>query len=107
MRRARCRVGVRRPRACTPQIPAVAVHGDRAETLAVVGGHSERRLAQPRRLFEHRVEHRREIAGRGIDDPQYLGGGGLLVERFLEFGGAVVDLLFQFGVGFCRSPAIG
>ena len=56
--------------------------------------------AQPHRLFEHRVEHRREVAGRGIDDLQYLGGRGLLVARFFEFGAAGVELPPQFGIGF-------
>src|SRR5438309_11883875 len=42
---------------------------------------AERGLAEPHCLFEHRVEHRREVAGGGIDDPQNLGGCGLLVER--------------------------
>src|SRR6266567_4723860 len=32
------------------------------------------------RLLEYRVEHRREIAGRGIDDLQYFGSGGLLLQ---------------------------
>ena len=72
----------------------------RAETFAIVGTRTpEAGLAQPHRLFQHRVEHRGEIAGRGIDDPQHLGGRGLLVERLRQFGGAVVDLLFEFGVG--------
>ena len=30
-------------------------------------------FAQPLCLFQDRVEHRRQIAGRGIDDLQYLG----------------------------------
>jgi hypothetical protein len=39
------------------------------QTLAVVGGHiPERRLAQPQGPFEHRIEHRRKVSGRGIDD---------------------------------------
>ena len=33
------------------------------------------------RLFQHRVEHRREVAGRGIDDLQHFGGRGLLLQR--------------------------
>ncbi len=37
-------------------------------------------VAQPYCLFEHRVEHRREVAGRGIDDLQHLGGRGLLLQ---------------------------
>ena len=31
-------------------------------------------LAQAHRLFEHCVKHRREVAGRAVDDLQYLGG---------------------------------
>ena len=54
------------------------------EVLAVVGPKTaERRLAKPHRLFEHRVEHRREVAGRGIDDLQNLGGRGLLLQRLV------------------------
>ena len=45
---------------------------------------TEGRLAQPHRLFEHRVEDRREIAGRGVDDLQDLGGRGLLLQRLAE-----------------------
>jgi hypothetical protein len=43
-------------------------------------------LAQTHRPFEHRVEHRGEISGRGIDDLQYLGGGGLLLQCFARLG---------------------
>jgi hypothetical protein len=39
-------------------------------------------LAQPRRLFEHRFEHRGEVAGRSIDDLQHLGSRGLLLQGF-------------------------
>jgi hypothetical protein len=49
--------------------------------VAVIGEEvSIGRLAQPHRLFDDRVEHRRKVAGRGIDDLQYLGGGGLLFQ---------------------------
>ena len=37
-------------------------------------------LAQPHCPFEHCIEHRREIAGRGVDDLQHLGGRGLLLQ---------------------------
>src|SRR5207248_11471866 len=37
-------------------------------------------------LFQHRVENRREIAGRGIDDLQYLGRRSLLVQRLARLG---------------------
>ena len=46
--------------------------------------YAERRLAQPQRFFEHRIENGREIAGRGIDDLQDLGGCGLAGERLVE-----------------------
>ena len=42
--------------------------------------------AQPHRLFQHRIEHRRQIAGRGVDDLQHLGGRGLLFQRLALFG---------------------
>ena len=45
-----------------------------------------RRLAKPYRPVEHRVEHRGEVAGRGIDDLQYLGGRGLLLQRLARLG---------------------
>src|SRR6516164_10750765 len=55
--------------------------------LAVIGEHdAERGLAQPHRLFQHCVEHRREITGRRIDDLQYLGGRSLLFERLARLG---------------------
>ena len=38
------------------------------------------------RLFQHRIEHRREIAGRGIDNLQHLGGRGLLLQRLPLLG---------------------
>src|SRR5215469_416940 len=51
------------------------------ETLAVIRPEiADARPAQAGRLFEHRVEHRCEVAGRGIDHLQYLGGRGLLLQ---------------------------
>ena len=43
-------------------------------------------LAQPRRSLDHCLEHRREIAGRGIDDAQHLGRRGLLLQRLARLG---------------------
>ncbi len=42
---------------------------------------AEVRFAKLHRLFEHGFEHRRERAGRRIDDLQHLGGGCLLLQR--------------------------
>ncbi len=39
-----------------------------------------------RRLIQHRVEHRREVAGRAVDDLQYLGGRGLLLQGLARLG---------------------
>ena len=41
---------------------------------------------KPHRLFQHRVEHRRQIAGRGVDHLQHLGGRGLLFQRLALLG---------------------
>ena len=57
------------------------------ELLSIGDTHyAECRIAEPHRLVEHRIEHRREIAGRGIDDLEDLGGRGLLVERLARLG---------------------
>ena len=97
------RLRVEQARAAIRRSCRHAVQRDRAETLAVIGQHdAERGLAQPRCLFEHRVEHRREVAGRGVDDPQHLGGRGLLLQRLGQFGGALLDALLQLGVGFLQ-----
>ena len=49
------------------------------------------------RLLEDRVEYRREVAGRGIDDLQHLGGRGLLLERLVTLGSAFGKLTMQIG----------
>src|SRR5262249_39781852 len=41
---------------------------------------------EPDRLFEHCIEHRCEIAGRGVDDLQYPSGGGLLLQSLAGLG---------------------
>src|SRR5262249_16911126 len=41
--------------------------------------------AKPVGLLQYRVEHRREVSRRVIDDLQYLGGGGLLGEGLVAF----------------------
>ena len=38
------------------------------------------------RFFQYRVEHRREVARRGIDDAEDLGGRGLLRQRLARLG---------------------
>ena len=54
---------------------------NRTHLLAVeTPQHPECRPAQPHRLFEHRVEHRHQVAGRRIDDLQYLCCRGLLFQ---------------------------
>ena len=47
---------------------------------------AERGIAKRNCLFQHRVEHRREVAGRRIDDLQDLGGRGLLLQRLARLG---------------------
>ena len=55
----------------------------RSKNLAIEAKQgSERGFTEAHRLFQHRVEDRREVAGRGFDYLQYLGGRGLLVTRF-------------------------
>jgi hypothetical protein len=48
--------------------------------------HADRRAAQMHRLFQHRIEHRREVARRRIDNLQDLRGRGLLFQRLARLG---------------------
>ena len=49
--------------------------------------------AQRMGLLQNGVEHRREIAGRRVDDLQHLGGRGLLLQGVPQLGFSA----FQFG----------
>src|SRR5260370_700397 len=67
--------------------PRVTAYGTKMKGLTIPGSENAKgSLAQPRCLLQHCVEHRREVAGRGVDDPQHLGGRGLLLERFARLG---------------------
>jgi hypothetical protein len=56
-------------------------------------------------FFQHRIEHRREIAGRGIDDLEDLGRRGLPSLGFVALGGALIEAPLQFGICARRSLA--
>ncbi len=67
--------------------PRQPVHRDRAEPPAVVKLQAPvGDPAQPVRLLQDRVEHRREVAWRRIDYLQYLRGRRLPLERLALFG---------------------
>ena len=48
--------------------------------------------AELMRFFQYRVEHRREITGRGIDDPEHLGRRRLLLLRLVTLSFAFSKL---------------
>src|SRR5262249_8323812 len=56
--------------------------------MLTIDGHQRAlgRAAEAVRLFQYRVEDRREVAARGVDDLQYLGGRGLLLQRLSSLG---------------------
>jgi len=54
-------------------------------------------FAPRHRPFEHRVEHRRKVAGQGIDDLQHLGGRGLPLQRLVTLGSTLGKLTMQIG----------
>ena len=56
------------------------------------------RVAERQGLTEHRVEHRREVAARGIDYLEYLGGCGLLRTGLCEL---------RFKRGYARPQISG
>ena len=63
------------------------MHGYEMKQIAMEG--AKRRfisIAQPCGALDHGVEHRRELAGRGIDDLQHLGGCGLLLQGLARLG---------------------
>ena len=51
----------------------------------------------PHCLVEHRVEHRFELTGRGIDDPQHFGRRGFPLQRIVTLGFALGKLTLQIG----------
>src|ERR1051325_932950 len=57
-----------------------ATVGDGMKALAVIGvHHAEGGTAEAQRLLQHRVEYRREVTGRGVDDAEHLGSRSLLI----------------------------
>jgi len=55
------------------------------------------RSAQGVRFLQYRIEDRRDIARRRIDDLQYLRGRGLLGERLVTLGSALGKLALHIG----------
>jgi hypothetical protein len=47
---------------------------------------TESSATQPHRLFDHRIEHWREVTGRRVDDAENLGGCGLLLQGLARLG---------------------
>src|SRR5436190_1005114 len=67
--------------------PGEATRRDGTEPIAV--GYMQATgcsTAEAMSLLQDRVEHRREVAGRGVDDLQYLGGRGLLLQCLARLG---------------------
>src|SRR5258707_6418345 len=65
----------------------VTMNRHKAKELAVIGSKlTVGGFAQARRLFEHSIEYRGEVAGRGIDDLQHLSGRGLLLQSLTRLG---------------------
>src|SRR3979411_3490733 len=57
------------------------------EQFAIEGAqHRVGSAAEPPRSLNHRVEHRGEVAGRGIDDAEHLGGRGVLLQGLTRLG---------------------
>jgi len=83
--------------------PWLAVHGTKMKTLTIPSPESAKGcLAQPRRLLQQRIENRREVAGRGIDNLEHLSGRGLLRLRLIAFGVALSKLTLEIGDGLLR-----
>ena len=83
---------------CLGECHRHAAHCHRVKNGAVIGAKRPAGgLTQPHGFVEHRIEHRRKVAGRGVDDLQYLGGRGLLSERLVALRSAFGKLALQIG----------
>ena len=82
----------------------VAKRRQGVEMLAAVIGRQGAHLcaAKAVRLFQYCVEHRGEIAGRGIDDLEDFGRRRLLLARLAQFGGQPRDRLVRCLGGCAR-----
>jgi len=79
------------PAQLTPVVLGVrlrqVMHCDGVRGFTIEGvQNTKARIAQADCLFEHCVEHRGEVAGRGVDDLQDLSGRGLLFQRLVRLG---------------------
>src|SRR5215467_4186949 len=73
------------------------------EMLSIIGFEiTKSRGAQTHRLFQHRIEHRGEIAGRGVDDAQHLGDRSLLSLTLVTFGPCLSKLALKVGVSLLK-----
>src|SRR6516162_4062302 len=76
---------------------------DGMEMLSIIGFEiTKSRGAQTHRLFQHRIEHRGEIAGRGVDDAQHLGDRSLLSLTLVTFGPCLSKLALKVGVSLLK-----
>ena len=74
------------------------MRGKRADQRSVADHQrAELRAAEAARFFKDCVEHRCEIAGRGIDDTEHVGVRSLLGKRLITFGFEFVALCRQLG----------
>src|SRR5262249_30244567 len=64
-----------------------AMGGTEVKALGIIGEEaSMARPAQPHRLFDDRVEHRREVTGRRVYYTKHLSGRGLLLQCLARLG---------------------
>ena len=73
--------------------PVVRHRNDGA--IVLVEQRAELGLANARRILQHRVEHRLQLAGRAGDDLQHLARRGLLLQRLAEIVRALAQFLQQ------------
>src|SRR5438067_2772377 len=79
--------------------------GDSTKGIAFTSPkNSEPRLTQPDRPFEHRLEHRGEVARRGVDDLQDFGQSSLFGQSFVPLGECPVEAALQLSNG---APKFG
>jgi hypothetical protein len=69
----------------------------RAKMFVISKEHTSLAAAERMRLLQYRFEHRRTVAGRGIDDLQDLGCRSLPLQRLIALSCALGKLTLQIG----------
>jgi len=94
--------------ACLNERRRHVVHGGEAKLVAIAQIQAPKVcVADTCRVVQHRLEHRRELAGRARDDAQNVRGRGLLLQQFAEIVRTLAQLVEQACIRDCDDGLLG